>query len=182
MDSLEKKYEELKESFKKLPEQIGSLIELTPKVWEILWSLYKTEAIYVKNIEIVWQNTFKVCCKFPKYWLSIEELDHVSNVQIQAALNQALYSAIWLTIRQQWMDSPISYETFLYNRMNVLYRHDERTFTKMLKPWEEAFLILEIEPVIKKWNMYAITTQLLKAKECFLYWEIECLLQDKYIK
>jgi hypothetical protein len=36
MNSLDKKYEELKESFKKLPEQIGSLIELTPEVWEIL--------------------------------------------------------------------------------------------------------------------------------------------------
>jgi len=182
MNSLDKKYEELKESFKKLPEQIGSLIELTPEVWEILWSLYKTEAIYVKNIEIIWQNTFKICCKFPKYWLSIEELDHVSNVQMQAAFNQALYSAIWLAIRQQGINSPISYETFLLNRMNALYRHDERTFRKILKVWEEAFLTLQIEPFIKKWDMYAITTNFLRTNECFMHWKVECLLQDKYIK
>jgi hypothetical protein len=158
------------------------LIELTPEVWEILWSLYKTEAIYVKTIEIVWQNTFKVCCKFPKYWLSIEEPDHVSNVQMQAAFNQALYSAIWLAIRQQGINSPISYETFLLNRMHVLYRHDERTFNKEIKPWEEVYLTLQIEPVSKKWNMYSITTNFLRTKECFMFWKIECLLQEKYIK
>lgn len=181
MDSLENKYKELKENFKKLPESIWSLIELTPEVREILWSLYKTESIYVKNIEILDHNKFKIHCKFPKYWLSIEEPDHVSNVQMQAAFNQSLYCAIWLYIRQLWDKSVLSYETFLLNRMNVIYRHDERTFSIKLKPLEDAYLILKLEPVIKKWNLYSVITDFIRHRDCFMHWRIECLLEEKYI-
>ncbi len=182
MKSLESKYQELKENFQKLPETIWSLIELTPEIREILGSLYKTESIYVKTIEIIEEGKFRISCKFPKYWLSIEEPDHVSNVQMQAAFNQALYCAIWLYIRQKWINSALSYATFLSNRMNVIYRRDERTFSIKLKPSESSYLILQLEPILKKWNIYSITTNFLKNKECFMHWKIECLLEDKYVK
>ena len=179
MDWLEKKHEELKKRFQELPEKIGSIIELTPDVWEILWSLYIPEAIYVKNIEVIWENTYKVCCKFTEYKLA--NIDHVSNVQMQAAFNQALYCAIWLSIRQLWTHSPISYESYLRNRTHTLYRHDERTFRKQLKPGEEWFLTLKVNPVVKKWDLFTISTDFLRTPECFMHGKIDCLLPESHV-
>ncbi|MFA5747519.1 MAG: hypothetical protein WC872_00225 [Candidatus Absconditabacterales bacterium] len=183
MDSLEKKYDELKENFKKIPNNIGALIEITPDVWEILGSLYKTDIIYAKSVEILDKNKFKITFKFPKFEgvIDIAAIDHVSVVQMQAAINQSLYCGIGLSIRQQGIQSPISYEKFLHLRKHSLYRHDERTFRKFLKPGENAYLILEIETIIKKGNMYSINTKFIKDKDCFMDGVVECILQEKYI-
>ncbi|HBB04152.1 TPA: hypothetical protein DCZ39_04645 [Patescibacteria group bacterium] len=76
--------------------------------------------------------------------------DHVSIVQMQLAIVQGLFTSIGFAIKQNGVNSPMSYETFLLNREHTLYRRDERTMRKKLKFKEKCYLIFKLQPVIKK--------------------------------
>lgn len=178
LEELQKK----KENFQKLNIDIWRVIEITPEIWEILWN-YKEELILTRKIEIIWENLFKVEFAFPVYNMVTGELpnEHVSIIQMQLAIIQWLFMAFGFAIKQKGANSPMSYETFLLNRGEALYRRDEKTMRKKLKFNEKAYLIFKVQPFIKKWNNYCITAEMLKSKETFLDGKVECVMQDQYL-
>lgn len=169
-------FESFKQTVDKINTKIWSTIEMTPQIWEILWTLYNEEHVFVKSIEVLTDNRFKIRFVFPEYNLTKEKLWHVSWVQMQLAIFQWLYLSIGLYIKNNPY-SPITFEDFLKNRNWALYRRDTRTFSKMLQPWENWYLIFEINSVKTKWWFHSVTTKLLKSKETFINWEVECVLE-----
>lgn len=175
------KLQEQKEILWNLNTEIGRIIEITPEVWEILWHYHEKE-ILARSIEILWHNLFKVEFVFPEYNLTKGDLGHVSIVQMQLALVQWLFTAIWFGIKQNGVNSPMSYETYLLNRDNALYRRDERTMRKKLKFNEKCYLIFKLAPVIKKWKrIYSIMADIIRDKDTFLDGRVECVLEDEYL-
>lgn len=165
--------------------EIWTTIEITPEVWEILWC-YREDLLLARNVEILWHNLFKIEFVFPTYnmikWELNEENNHVSIIQMQLAIVQWLFTAIGMTIKQNWISSPMSYETYLLNRGNVLYRRDQRTMRKKLKFNEKSSLIFKVNPIIKKWwTIYSIMIDLIKDKDSFLDGRVECVMQDEYL-
>lgn len=162
--------------------EVWTTIEMTPQIWEILWN-YREDQFLVRNIEILGHNLFKVEFVFPYYSIVKEGMpnDHVSIVQMQLAIVQWLFVSIWLGIRQNKVNSPMSYETFLLNRWEVLYRRDERTMRKKLKFNERCHLIFKLRESAKKWNIYSIVTDMVRDKDAFLDGWVECVLQDQYL-
>lgn len=176
MDTIRK----LKEWLENISSQIWSLIEVTPDVWEILGWLYEEEYLFSKSIELLKDNKYKVMFSFPEYKLVKWWLTHVSAAQMQIAIFQWLFCAIGLYIKNI-SDSPISFETYVKNRSNALYRRDTRTFTKQLHFHENAYLIFSIENITKKGNLYSITCKIHRSPETFMHWEVECVLEEKYL-
>lgn len=163
--------------------EIWTTIEITPEIREILWN-YKEDQIMTRSLEVLGDNLFKIKFVFPYYDIVKKGMpnDHVSIVQMQLALVQWLFTAIWFAIKQNGVNSPMSYETYLLNRGNVLYRRDERTMRKKLKFNEECYLIFKLHPVIKKWTkIYSIVAEIVKDKDTFLDGKVECVLQDEYL-
>ena len=170
----------LKERFENINSKIWSTIEMTPNIWEILWTLYQEESVLVKDIEVLWKNKYKIKYVFPEYKLVKNKVDHVSGMQMQLAIFQWLFASIWLYIKNNpsWI---LNFDTFLKIRMDALYRRDQRTFTKKIKANQEAFLIFEITDIRKKWNIYSVLCKMNSSPDTFIRWEVECILEDKYI-
>lgn len=175
------KIEQLKQGLNNISTEIWDIIEMSPEVREIIGSLYKEDQLLAKSIEILWDNVYKIKFFFPEYKLSKDKLDHVSINQMGQALVQWLFLSFGLSIKQNWANSPMSYDTFLLNRNNALYRRDQRTMRKKLRSEEDAYLIYQVIPFIKKGNTYSIKATLLRAKEVFLDWSVECIMQDEYL-
>lgn len=76
---------------------IWSTIEMTPEIFEILWTLYEEE-ICVKDIEIISNESYKVKCRFPEYKGAREVPDHISVSQMGDAIKQAAYMVFGLYI------------------------------------------------------------------------------------
>lgn len=170
------KLEIIKESIKKIDSKIGSIIKMSPEIWEIVWTFYNEENIFVKNIEVLSDSKFKIKFVFPEYDLTKEKLWHVSWVQMQLAIFQWLYISIGLYIKNN-INSPIDFENFLKNRNNALYHRDNKTFNKMIKPLEECFLTFDINNIESNDKYHSVLVKLDKDKDTFIYWEIECVLK-----
>jgi hypothetical protein len=170
----------IKHSLEAIPASIWQLIEISPDIRDILWGFYQEEFLFATSIEVQNNNKYKVSFKFPPYKIIKWWLWHVSAAQMQIAIFQWLFCSIGLYIKNT-KDSIISFETYMKNRSNALYRRDNRTFTKQLSFQEEWYLIFEITNVQKKNNIYSITCKLVRSKETFIHWEIECVLEEKYI-
>lgn len=84
------KSNKFKERFENVNSKIGSTIEMTPQVWEILGTLYDEE-IFVKDIEVISNESYKVKCRFPEYKGAKETPDHVSVSQMGDAIKHAAY-------------------------------------------------------------------------------------------
>lgn len=162
--------------------EIWSIIEMTPEIRDIIGTLYKDDQILAKNVEVLGNNVFKIEFLFPEYNLWKVMPDHVSIVQMQFALVQGLFIAIWFGIKQNGVNSPMSYETYILNRPNTLYRRDERTMRKKITFGERCYLIFKVNPIIKKWkSIYSIMIDIIKDKDTFLDGKVECVLQDQYL-
>lgn len=162
--------------------EIWTIIEITPEIWDIIWTLYKDDQILARKVEVLGENVFKIEFVFPEYNLWKVIPDHVSIVQMQFALVQGLFTAIGFAIKQNGIDSPISYETYILNRPNTLYRRDERTMRRKIKFDERSYLIFKVNPIIKKGTtIYSIMIDIVKDKDTFLDGRVECVLQDQYL-
>lgn len=172
---------DIKKWFEKINSKIWSLIEMTPEVWEILWTLYKEENVLVKNIEILSNEEYKIKYIFPPYELSKEVPDHVSAMQMELAIIQWAFAALWLYIKNNPDNVPFDFDKFLQIRMKAKYRGDERTFTKEIKAGESAYLIFDDIMIQKTWTFYTATIELKWGKETFIRGKIKCILEDKYL-
>jgi|GEM_PF-1810343 len=70
--------------------KIGSTIEMTPEIFEILGTLYE-EDVFVKDIEVLSNESYKVKCRFPEYTGAREVPDHISVSQMGDAIKQSAY-------------------------------------------------------------------------------------------
>jgi hypothetical protein len=99
-------------------------------------------------------------------------------MQMELAIIQWAFAALWLYIKSK---SPMDFEKFLQIRMKAKYRWDERTFTKEIKPWEDAYLIFNNIDIQKVWSFYTATIGLKWTPETFVRGKIKCVLEDKYL-
>ncbi len=171
----------ISEWLKKISLDTKVTIETPPEVYEILWHFYNEDNIFLKNIERLEDNIFKLWFIFPKYNLSKKWLDHVSGVQMTLARFQALYTAIWLAIKTGSINQLMSYEIFLANMYNVLDREYQITHSKICFPGEMVFLIVQVNEPIIKWNFYTIECKFLRSSETFLHGSEKCVLENRFI-
>lgn len=167
--------------FDKINSQIGATIEMTPEVWEILWTLYREEEILVKDIEVLSKTEYKVRCVFPKYLKTKVAPDHVSMLQMTEAIMHGAFMVLWFYIKNNPDKVPFDFQKFLQNRMKAKYLEDHRRFIKEIKSGEDAYLIFDVESIVKKQKFYIASMKLKWNKETFARGEVRCLLEDKYI-
>ncbi len=173
---------DMKKWFEKINSKIGSVIEMTPEVREILWTLYKEEEVLVKNIEVLSNEAYKIKYIFPPYTLSKEIPNHVSAMQMELAIIQWAFAALWLYIKNNPDKVPFDFEKFLQIRMKAKYREmKEKTFTKEIKPGESAYLIFDNIVIQKIKTFYTATVKLKWTPETFIRGEMKCVLEDKYL-
>lgn len=176
---MNKDFQQRKEKFEKLPTKIWEVLDMTPEVFENLGALYKEEFIWVKWVEVLSERKFKFMCKFPPYEFTYEKVDHVSGVQMQLAFFQAAFCTLWLTIRNLWKESPMSFEVFYKNRKHARYaKQSALDYNVSVKVWEETYLIVEVEKIVKKMWMYIAYLKFLKTSETFMWFEAVCTLSD----
>lgn len=172
---------DMKKWFEKINSKIWSMIEMTPEVREILWTLYNEEEVLVKDIEVISNTEYKVKCRFPEYTKSKTVPDHVSVSQMGDAIMHWAFMALWIYVKNNPDKVPFDFEKFLQIRMHVKYLWDTRRFIKELKSGEDAYIVFDVEGIVKKQNFYIATMKLKWTKETFVRGEVQCLLEDKYI-
>lgn len=153
---------------------------MTPEIFEILGTLYE-EDVFVKDIEVLSNESYKVKCRFPEYTGAREVPDHISVSQMGDAIKQSAYMIFWLYIKNNPDKIPFTFEDFLENRMNVIYRWDEREFIKKIRAGEDAYLIWEDIKIEKIWPFTVATAKLKWVPETFVRGKVKCLLEDKYL-
>lgn len=159
---------------------IWSMIEMTPEIFEILWTLYEEE-VCVKDIEVLSNESYKVKCRFPEYKGAKEIPDHISVSQLGDAIKHAAYVVFGVYIKNNPEKIPFTFENFLENRMNVIYRGDEREFTKKVRVGEDVYMIREHIKIEKTWSFTIATAKLKGTPETFVRGKVKCLLEDKYL-
>ena len=169
-----------KDRLENVNSKIWSTIEMTPEIREILGTLYEEE-VFVKDIEVLSNESYKVKCRFPEYKGARKIPDHVSVSQLGDAIKHAAYVVLWLYIKNNPDKIPFTFESFLENRMNVIYRGDEREFTKKVKAGEDAYLIRDDIEIEKTWPFTVATAKLKWTPETFVRWKVKCILEDKYL-
>ena len=154
---------------------------MTPEVREILWTLYNEEEVLVKDIEVISNKEYKVKCRFPEYTKSKIAPNHVSVSQMGDAIMHWAFMALWIYVKNNPDKVPFDFEKFLQIRMHVKYLWDTRRFIKETKPGEDAYIVFDVEGIVKKQNFYIATMKLKWTKETFVRGEVQCLLEDKYM-
>ncbi|MCX6822820.1 MAG: hypothetical protein NTX91_02365 [candidate division SR1 bacterium] len=174
------KSDKFKERFEQVNSKIGSTIEMTPEIREILGTLYEEE-VFVKDIEVLSNESYKVKCRFPEYKGAIKVSDHISVSQFGDAIKHAAYVVFGLYIKNNPDKIPFTFENFLENRMNVVYKGDERDFIKKIRAGEDAYMIRD-DVKIEKTGPFTVATARLKGTpETFVRGKVKCLLEDKYL-
>lgn len=172
----------MKKWFEKINSKIWSTIEMTPEVREILWTLYNEEEVLVKNIEILSDEACKIKYIFPPYKLSKEVPDHISAMQMELAIIQWAFAALWIYIKNNIDKVPFDFDKFLKIRMRAKYRWmKNKVFIKEIKPWEAAYLIFDNIKIQKIWTFYTAVIRLKWTSETFIRGEMKCVLEDKYL-
>lgn len=159
---------------------IWSTIEMTPEIFEILWTLYENE-VFVKDIEVISNEVYKVKCRFPEYKKARAIPDHTSVSQMGDAIMHAAYIVFGVYIKNNPDKIPFTFKDFLENRMNVVYKWDKRDFTKKIRAGEDAYMIWDHIKIEKIWPFTIATAKLKWTSETFVRWKVKCLLEDKYL-
>lgn len=121
--------------------------EVDPFVAKVLGNFYKPEAILTRTFNEVGDpkdNLFKATFIFPTYDRVLAPLDHVSGVQMLAALYEAGYLAMARAIRNNTVSLPVSYQEFISREDSVVIARLNLKHKKLLKIEEEAELLLKI--------------------------------------
>ncbi len=171
----------MKKWFEKINSRIWSTIEMTPEVREILWTIYNEEEVLVKDIEVISNTEYKVKCRFPKYTKTKTAPNHVSVSQMGDAIMHGAFMALWLYVKNNPDKVLFDFEKFLQIRMHAKYLGDERRFIKEIKSGEDAYLLFDVESIVKKQKFYIATMKLKWTKETFVRGQVQCLLEDKYM-
>ena len=174
------KSNKFKERFEQVNSKIWSTIEMTPEIREILGTLYEEE-VFVKDIEVLSNESYKVKCRFPEYKWARKASDHISVSQFGDAIKHSAYVVFWLYIKNNPDKIPFTFKNFLENRMNVVYRGDQREFTKKIRAGEDAYIIREDIKIERTWSFTIATGKLKWAPETFVRGSVKCLLEDKYL-
>lgn len=172
---------EMRKWFENINSRIWATIEMTPEVYEILGTLYNEEEVLVKDIEVLSNTEYKVRCVFPEYKKTKIASDHVSVSQMGDAIMHGAFMALWLYVKNNPDKVPFDFEKFLQIRMHAKYLGDERRFIKEIKSGEDAYIVFDVESIVKKQNFYIATMKLKWTKETFVRGQVECLLEDKYM-
>ncbi len=125
----------------------NEIINCKELIGEILGGLYKPEEILSQDLSIIDHEKYQVTFVFPLYERTVEQLYHVSNVQIAAAKTEGLYLAIGCAIKEGLVEGMETYEDFINNRPSYLLYKENITYRKMLefnKPYALTFSINEI--------------------------------------
>lgn len=141
---------------------------------KILWGLYHQEQIITKAINPGW-DSIEVVFQFPEYKKTKDDLWHVSINQIQEAITEWLYCAIWYNIKQ-WNIDLLDFESFQNNRQEFIYRADRKKIVRMPK-WEDVLKFKILETSKKKDLKANEYLSVIVKYSGFAYWETECIFE-----
>lgn len=145
---------------------------------EILEHFYKKDKILTQNFVEIEKNIFEATFIFPPYDRTPEtvgeKMGHVSMVQMNAALLEALGCAVGLLL-QKGYPFPFSLQEFLDEAAFALFRRQNIIYRKQVEVGESAKLRIEIAKVIDVKKFYKIITKV----DGFIKGEVECLWVSK---
>jgi hypothetical protein len=106
------------------------------------------------------KKEYKVKCRFPEYTKSKIVPDHVSVSQMGDAIMHGAFMVLGFYIKNNPDKVPFDFQKFLQNRMNATYLGDQRRFIKKIKSGEDAYIVFDVEGIVKKQNFYIATMKL----------------------
>jgi len=118
--------------------------------------VYKEDEVLTTSIEELGEQSYKVTFLFPEYQRSKNPLDHISAVQMQAALIEGLCCVVGCLVKKGTSNFPIDLESIT----NFLLYKESITFRKMLKPNEVSQLYFQVGNICKiklRRNFYSIS-------------------------
>ena len=107
----------------------------------ILGDLYRPEEISVTDIKQTTPNVTNITYKFRPYPRTLRQLDHVSSIQMHAALVEGLYCATGMSIRSGYLD--FDFDDFLRRQHDMLLRSVKISYREQLQFYEPAKLELQ---------------------------------------
>ena len=146
-----------------------------PVIDAILKPFYRPDRILAQKVEQIDGKNCKVTFKFPAYGKTIQQLDHVSVVQMQEAVVEGLYIAIGLAVKNNPTLSNLTFEEFEKRLGDVLYVQDEASYRQKLPPESEATLTFKVLDPRLKGGLTAVTVEV----DGFTRRKVTCFLTSK---
>ena len=109
-----------------------------------LYGFYTPEAIMARDIQYVAPGVHEITFVFPKYSRTLTTLGHVSGVQIQAALFEALYCAVAHAIMDRSFPGNLNLGSFRSMRAHYFLETQDLSFRKMLKEGDAGAIRVRI--------------------------------------
>lgn len=175
IDSMHKNTQQIRNKLKNLDSRIGAIVTLTPEMYILLKSMYSNEYIYVRNVEILAENKFKIKYVFPVDDLTNQIINKVSLIQVQLWIVQWIYLSLCLYMKNN-PDCIISSEIMENIKERFYYFKDERVFTKNIIPSQESYLLFQIDDIMDKDQFFSLNIHLKQDQESFIYWKIEGII------
>ena len=172
---MHKNTEQIRNKLKNLDSRIGAIVTLTPEIYILLKSMYSNEYIYVRNVEILAENKFKIKYVFPVDDLTNQIINKVSLIQVQLWIVQWIYLSLCLYMKNN-PDCIISSEIMENIKERFYYFKDERVFTKNIIPSQESYLLFQIDDIMDKDQFFSLNIHLKQDQESFIYWKIEGII------
>lgn len=112
---------------------------------DALGGFYKPESILAKDVQRIGLNSCGVTFVFPNYERTVSTMGHVSGVQIQAALLEALYCAVAYSIREGTFPANTTLEDFRSKRAEFILARQDISFRRMLNEGDTGEIRVEIQ-------------------------------------
>ncbi len=145
---------------------------------QILGSFYKPEVIHTKSVERIGKGKVKVMYAFPDYHRTIVDMGHVGMSQMNEGLVEGLYCAIGYAIEEGHLNVEANIQSFIRRMAEALFMKQNISFRKMLKPQEQATLIITVTEQVQekiRGQYYAVVSHI----DGFMRGEVECWLPKK---
>lgn len=172
---MHKNTEQIRKKLQNLDSRIWAIVTLTPEMYSVLQSMYSNEYIYVRNVEILSENKFKIKYVFPVDDLTNQIVNKVSLIQLQLWIVQWIYLSLCLYMKNN-PDCIISRETMDNIKERFYYFKDERVFTKNIIPSQESYLLFQIDDILDKDQFFSLNINLKSDQESFMYGRIEWII------
>ncbi len=114
-------------------------------IGDALGGFYKAESILAKDVQCIGTNSYEVTFVFPNYERTVSTMGHVSGVQIQAALLEALYCAVAYSIREGTFPASTTLEAFRSKRAEFILSRQDISFRRMLNEGDTGEIRVEIQ-------------------------------------
>ena len=107
-----------------------------------LKNLYKNDRILARSVERLDANSCAVSFVFPAYDKTIEDMGHVSVVQINEAILEAIFCALYLRVSEETLHPDASGDWYLSSMLEWIAFSQNVTYRKMICDGQNSSIIV----------------------------------------